>query len=355
MQVEVAALEADVQASLGSQTEGKTSADQGRQPTYYLQKYGSLLAIAGVIVFFSIVNENFLSYANLADILRSISIVTLVAIGVTFSLIVGGFDLSVGSAVSVSTVLSASLMVWHRQELLVAVLVPLLFGLIIGLINSFLVVRIRIPDILATLVTLYIFQGIHLTYTKGFSIYNNMPLADGSSAPGIIIPSFLFIGQGELGGIPFPVILMILIVILVHLFLTYTKYGRFLYVTGGNMEAARLSGIPVNRYRTLAYMLSAFFASLGGIVLAARIGTGQVMAGSSLLMDAVAAAFIGFSILGQGKPNAFGTFNGAILMGVLMNGLTMMNVPYYAQDIVKGVVLALALTLTYLPKWKKRG
>ncbi|MBO8163509.1 MAG: ABC transporter permease [Brevibacillus sp.] len=328
------------------------TASKGRRGAF-VQRYGSLLAIAAVILFFSIVNENFLTYANLSDILRSISIVTLVAIGVTFSLIVGGFDLSVGSIVSVSTVLSASLMVWYRQELLVAVLVSLLVGLVIGLVNTFLVVKVRIPDILATLVTMYIFQGIHLSYTKGFSIYNNMPLADGSTAPGIMIPSFLFIGQGKLWGIPVPVILMGVVVILVHLFLTYTRYGRFLYVTGGNREAARLSGIPVNRYRMLAYLLSAFFASLGGIVLAARIGTGQVMAGAPLLMDAVAAAFIGFSIFGQAKPNAFGTFCGAVLMGVLMNGLTMLNVPYYAQDIVKGVVLAGALALTYLPNWRR--
>jgi simple sugar transport system permease protein len=216
-----------------------------------------------------------------------------------------------------------------------------------------LVVKVRIPDILATLVSLYVFQGIHLSYTQGFSIYNNMPMADGSSAPGIIIPSFLFIGQGEIWGIPVPVILMALAVVGVHVFLNYTRFGRMLYVTGGNLEAARLSGVPVNKYRTLAYMLSALFASIGGIVLTARIGTGQVMAGSPLLMDAVAAAFIGFSIFGQGKPNAFGTFCGAILMGVLMNGLTMMNVPYYAQDIVKGLVLAGALTLTYLPRLKK--
>ncbi|UYZ14472.1 ABC transporter permease [Brevibacillus sp. WF146] len=317
------------------------------------QRYGALLAILAVIAFFSIVNENFLSYANLVDILRSISIVTLVAIGVTFSLIVGGFDLSVGSTVSVATVLSASLMVWYRQELLVALVVPLLAGLVIGLINALLVVKVRIPDILATLVSLYVFQGIHLSYTQGFSIYNNMPMADGSSAPGIIIPTFLFIGQGEMWGIPVPVILMALAVAGVHVFLNYTRFGRMLYVTGGNLEAARLSGVPVNKYRTMAYMLSALFASIGGIVLTARIGTGQVMAGSPLLMDAVAAAFIGFSIFGQGKPNAFGTFCGAILMGVLMNGLTMMNVPYYAQDIVKGLVLAGALTLTYLPRLKK--
>ncbi|MCK9906349.1 hypothetical protein MXD63_40965, partial [Frankia sp. Cpl3] len=107
-------------------------------------------------------------------------------------------------------------------------------------------------------------------------------------------------------------------------------------MTGGNLEAARLSGIPVNRYRTLAYVLSALFAGLGGMLLAARIGTGQVSSGGSMLMDAVAASFVGFSVFGAGKPNVFGTFVGAILIGVLLNGMTMLNLPYYAYDIIKG-------------------
>ncbi|MFC0045667.1 ABC transporter permease [Metabacillus iocasae] len=299
------------------------------------------------MVIFSLLSPNFLTAANISDILRSISIVTLIAIGVTISLTVNGLDLSVGSTAGLATILSASMLVLHRQELFIALLVPILAAVLIGLVNAFLVVKVKIPDILATLSMMFIVQGILLTYTKGSAIYANMPLAAGERAPGIFIPSFLHIGQGELFGIPMPVIIMLLAVLLVHLLFTYTKFGRFFYVTGGNIEAARLSGVPVHRYRIYAYMLSGLFAGIGGIVLAARIGVGEVNAGAPFLMDAVAAAYIGFSVFGAGKPNVIGTLFGSILIGVLLNGLTMLNVPYYTQDIIKGAVLAGALALTY--------
>jgi simple sugar transport system permease protein len=159
--------------------------------------------------------------------------------------------------------------------------------------------------------------------------------------------AFLYIGQGKLGGIPVPVIIMLVVVILVHIFLNYTKHGRYLYMVGGNEEAAKLSGIPVNKYKLLAYLVSGFLAALAGLVLGARLGSGEVNAGASYLMDAVAAAYVGFSVLGIGKPNAFGTLLGALLMGILLNGLIMMDFPYYSQDIVKGIVLILGLGLTY--------
>lgn len=316
----------------------------------FLYKYGTMIAIVVVISFFSITLDSFFTYANFSDILRSISIVTLVAIGITFSLIVDGFDLSVGSTVSLATIASASTLVLHRQELFAALIVPLLLGALVGLLNAFLIIRLRLPDLLATLAVMYIINGVQLTYTKGFSIYNDMPLPEGGTAPGKFIPSFLFIGQGELFGIPFSVLLMLFVVVCAHLFLTYTTFGRLFYMTGENREAARLTGIPVDRYRTAAYIISGLFAALGGIVLASRIGTGQVSAGASLLMDGVAAAFIGFSVFGAGKPNVIGTLLGSILIGVLLNGLTMMNVPYYAQDIIKGTILIFALALSHIVK-----
>ncbi|MFC7441960.1 ABC transporter permease [Laceyella putida] len=316
----------------------------------FLHRYGTLLVILLTILVFSLTNEKFLTYQNFTDILRSISIITLLSIGITLSLIVGGFDLSVGSTASLATVTSAIVLVWYRQETWAAILVPLCIGIIIGLLNALLVVKIKIPDMLATLAVMYIINGLHLTWTKGYSIYNNMPLGDGTTAPGQFLPSFLFIGQGELGNVPFPVIFILILVALVHVILNHTRFGRLLYMTGGNREAARLSGVPVNRYRTYAYVLSALFATLAGIVLAARIGTGQVSAGAPLLMDGVSAAFIGFSVLGAGKPNVIGTFIGAVLIGVLLNGLTMLNVPYYAQDIVKGAILLGALALMYVQR-----
>ncbi len=320
----------------------------------YSYKYGALLVIALVIAVFSFLNENFLSYDNMADILRSISIVTFVAIGVTFSQIVDGFDLSVGSTVSLTTVVVATMMVWFQMPLIVVLIVPLVIGIAVGLLNALLIVKVRIPDLLATLAIMYIIGGVHKTYTKGFSIYNNMQMTDGTKAPGKFDPDFLWIGQGKLLGVPVPVIIMLVAVILVHLFLMYTRWGRQMYVTGGNQEAARLSGISVNRVKTFAYVLSGIFAAIGGILFAARVGSGQIDAGAPLLMEAVAAVFVGYSVLGAGKPNVIGTFFGAVLIGVLLNGLTMLNLPYYAFDIIKGAVLVFALAITFIHLNRRR-
>ncbi|GLX68986.1 ABC transporter permease [Paenibacillus glycanilyticus] len=321
----------------------------------FIFKFGSLLVIALVILFFSMWDEHFFTYANLSDILRSISITTFVAIGVTFSLTVDGFDLSVGSTVSLTTVATAAMMVWYEQPLVVVIIVALLIGALVGLLNALLIVKIRIPDMLATLAVMYIIGGIHKTYTKGYSIYNNMPMPDGSTAPGKFSESFLWLGQGKLLGVPVPVVLMIIAVIAVHLFFKYTRWGRQMYTTGGNEEAARLSGVRVRRIRTAAYIASGIFAAIGGILYAARVGTGQIDAGAPMMMESVAAVFIGYSVLGAGRPNVVGTFFGAILIGVLLNGMTMMKVQYYANDIIKGVVLVLALAVTFIHLSRRRS
>ncbi|MDA5561025.1 ABC transporter permease [Exiguobacterium sp. MMG028] len=312
-------------------------------------QYGTLLAILGLIAVFTVTNDQFLTYANFSDIIKSVSIVSLLALGVTFSLIVGGFDLSVGSTASLATIGAAASLVLHRQELLVALLIPLALGILVGLLNALVTIKFRLPDLLATLAIMYVINGIQLTYTKGFSIYDNMPI-EGGTAPGRFIPSFLFIGQGTIGPIPFVALLMLLFFIGAHLFLTYTRTGREFYYVGSNAEAARRSGIAVNRIKLYAYVLSGLFAAIGGIILASRIGTGQVSAGAPLLMDAVAAAYIGYAVFGTGRPNVIGTLIGAILIGILLNGLTMWDVPYYAQDIVKGTILIGALGLSYIQK-----
>ncbi|MBJ6363520.1 ABC transporter permease [Paenibacillus sp. GCM10012307] len=321
----------------------------------WLFKYGALLVIGLIILFLSIMNKNFFTYGNLTDILRSISIVTFVAIGVTFSLTVDGFDLSVGSTVSLSTVVAAALMVWYNQPLWIVITVPIVLGAVIGLLNSFLIVKVRIPDLLATLAMMYIISGVHRTFTKGYTIYNNMQLTDGTTAPGKFTESFLWFGQGRWLGVPVPVILMVLTVIAVHLFFKYTRWGRQMHFIGGNEEAARLSGVRVKRIRVAAYVASGVFAAIGGILLASRIGTGQIDAGAPYLMEAVAAVFVGYSVFAAGKPNVIGTFFGAILIGVLVNGMTMMKFQYYVNDIIKGSVLVLALAVTFVHLSRRRS
>ncbi|MBO1513001.1 ABC transporter permease [Metabacillus bambusae] len=308
----------------------------------FLYKYGTILTIFILIIVFATSNPTFIQGNNLINILRSISIVTIIAIGITISLSVNGFDLSVGSVASLSNAIVISMFVWFSQNTLIAILSAIVASLLVGVLNSFIIVKLKVPDMLITLATMFIVQGIALTYTKGATVSQNMVMPDGTFSAGIISPIFEKIGQ-----VPWIILIMVIVVVVVHIFLTYTKHGRYMYVIGGNIEAARLSGIPVNKYKIAAYLLSALFASIGGIVLASRVMTAEINAGSPYLMDSVAAAFIGFSVLGAGKPNAFGTFIGAVLIGILQNGLVMMSVPYYAMDIVKGTVLAFALALTY--------
>ncbi|WP_026562110.1 ABC transporter permease [Bacillus sp. J37] len=308
----------------------------------FLYKYGTILTIFILIIVFAVSNPTFIQGNNIINILRSISIVTIIAIGITISLSVNGFDLSVGSVASLSNAIVISMFVWFSQNTLIAIFSAIIASLLVGVLNSFFIVKLKVPDMLITLATMFIVQGIALTYTKGATVSQNMVMPDGTFATGLISPVFEKIGQ-----VPWIIIIMVMVVIAVHIFLTYTKHGRYMYVIGGNIEAARLSGIPVNKYKVAAYLLSALFASIGGIVLASRVMTAEINAGAPYLMDSVAAAFIGFSVLGAGKPNAFGTFVGAVLIGILQNGLVMMSVPYFAMDIVKGTVLAFALALTY--------
>ncbi|MCL1951179.1 MAG: ABC transporter permease [Turicibacter sp.] len=310
-----------------------------------LYKYGTIGTIVLLVVFFSFASPHFLQVANLLNILRAISIVTIIAIGITLSQTVAGLDLSVGSVVTLTNSLTISMFVWHSQPIWVAILVGIGAALLVGAFNALMIVRFKIPDMILTLASMFIVQGVAQTYARGATISQNMVMPDGSFAEGMVPEGFRYLGQ-----LPWIIVIMAVAVITVHVFLKYTVHGRFMYMIGGNPEAARLSGIPVVKYRVLAYLLSAAFAAIGGIVLASRVQTAQINSGAPFLMDAVAASYIGLSVLGAGKPNAFGTFIGAVLIGVLSNGLVMVSVPFFAMDIVKGVVLALALCLTYFRK-----
>ncbi|WP_240476098.1 ABC transporter permease [Dickeya fangzhongdai] len=304
-----------------------------------------LITVVALIALFGLASDNFLDPNNIINILRSIAIVTVIAIAVSISLSVGGFDLSVGSTASLANALVVSLFVWHGFGTTGAIVLTLTLCLLVGLFNAFLIVVLRIPDMLATLASLFVIQGVAMTYSYGGSITQNMLLPSGEMAEGVIPEVFATLGQ-----VPVIVVIMLVVTVQVQLYMSLTKHGRRMYAIGGNPEAARLAGIRTARYRVLAYLLSSLLAALGGILLASRIGSSQVNAGGGYLMDAVAAAYIGFSLAGSGKPNALGTLVGAVILGVLQNGLVMLSVPYYAMDIIKGLVLALALAMTYFQK-----
>lgn len=306
------------------------------------------ILLAAMIIGFSIAQPAFINLANQMSILQAVSVVAILGAGVTVTLAVGGFDLSIG-AIAASSVMAASyaMIVWGL-DITSTVALVLAFGALVGLFNAFLIVKLRVPDLLATLAVMFLLTGLQLIPTAGRSISSGLILPDGSSATGNYDPAFLRIGRSTLFGVvPTPVAIMLLVAIVLYVLTEHTRIGRLLFATGGNEVATRLAGASVPRLKTLAYVLSGTLASLGGIIVAARVGRGDVSSGGSLLMDAVAASLIGFAVLGLRRPNVFGTIIGAVFVGILLNGLTMLNAPYYTQDFVKGAVLVSALALTY--------
>ena len=315
-------------------------------------RYGFLVLMAVLIVFFGIMAEGFLTPFSAVFILQSVAITGILALGVTATLVVGGFDLSIGAVATSALMLSSYVMVVWEMSALSAVLICLAMGAFVGLINGLLVVKMRVPDLLATLGMMFLLVGAQRIPTEGRSISTGMSLPDGSVANGKFSEAFLALGRHRIDFIapnlvPLSVIFLIAIALGVWVFLETTRHGRLMYAIGSNQQAASLAGANVNRYKIVAYMISGVLASVGGILLAARLGRGDVASGNNLLLDSVAAALIGFAVLGASKPNAFGTAVGALFVGILLQGLTMMNAPYYTQDFVKGAVLVIALVFTF--------
>ena len=319
---------------------------------YVAIRYGFLALLAGLLIFFSIFANGFAGPRSAVFIFQSVAITGILALGVTCTLVVDGFDLSIGSVATSSLMLSAYMLVILEQNAFIAVLVCLIMGAFVGFLNGVLIVKMKVPDLLATLGMMFLLIGLQRVPTEGRSISTGMRLPSGEVAEGVFSASFLWIGRHRFDFfleklIPVSVLIFLGVAFLVWVFLELTRHGRLMYAIGSNERAAALAGTNVNLYKILAYMISGVTASIGGILLSARLGRGDIASGNNLLLDSVAAALIGFAVLGAAKPNALGTAIGALFVGVLLQGLTMMNAPYYTQDFVKGGVLVIALVFTF--------
>jgi simple sugar transport system permease protein len=308
-------------------------------------RYGFIVLLFGLIAYFAISAEGFVSPQSAVFIFQSVAITGVLALGVTATLVVGGFDLSIGSVATSAMMAAAYVMVVLEQNAVVAVVACLLIGAVVGLINGWLIVYMRVPDLLATLGMMFLLVGLQRIPTEGRSIATGMTMPDGSVANGKFSDAFLALGRHRFDFfipnlIPVSVVVLLVLALLIWFFLEYTRFGRMMYAVGSNERAAELAGAPVKAYKIWAYVIS-------GVLLAARLGRGDIASGNNLLLDAVAAALIGYAVLGAARPNAFGTAVGAVFVGVLLQGLTMMNAPYYTQDFVKGVVLVIALVFTF--------
>lgn len=311
-------------------------------------RYGFLIVMAALFLMFGLINPVFWRPANLFSILLASTIYGILALGVTFPLVIDGLDLSIGSVAALSVMISAYMMVVMELPGWLTIIVVLGLGALVGLVNGLLIVKVKIPDLLATLGMMFLVQGVQLIPSGGRSIGRGAVLEGGVTAQGAFAEYFLWLGQGRiLGVVPVAVLIMFLVAVAVFVTLSLTRWGRVFYAIGSNSQAARLIGAKVDTYRLMAYIISGTIAALGGIVLAARVGRGDVSQGGTLLLDAVGSALIGFAVLGVRRPNPFGTIVGAVFIGMLLNGLSMLSMPYYVQDFVKGTVLVAALAFTF--------
>ncbi len=300
-----------------------------------LQKYGTILALVALFVFFTLATNTFIAPRNLLNILSHMSMLTIIATGLTICMVPGDFDMSISSVASLSGVLLSSLLL-KGIPLSLALILAVVMGGVFGIFAGFLITTMKISAFIATLALGSIATGINFMYTRGQEIFGEFP------------GSFLFLGQGFVFGIiPTQVVIMACIVILFSFVMEKSKMGKWMYAIGGSIRAAYYSGIRVNRYRVIALTMSGALAAFTGCILAARLGSGQPTAGDAFLLDAIAAAFLGMTTVKIGRPNVVGTFIGALIMGVVDNGLVLMGVSYFFQYVAKGIIIILAVALTW--------
>jgi ribose transport system permease protein len=298
-----------------------------------MQKLGPLLGLFVLIATVSIINPSFLEPLNLLNLLRQVAINALIAYGMTFVILTGGIDLSVGSILALSSALMAGMMVSGIDPIL-AILIGCLLGALMGMVNGLLITKGKMAPFIATLATMTMFRGLTLVYTDGNPITG---LGDSNA--------FQLFGRGYFLGIPVPAVTMILTFAILWVILHKTPFGRKTYAIGGNEKAALISGIKVPRIKVMIYSLAGLLAALAGAILTSRLNSAQPTAGTSYELDAIAAVVLGGTSLSGGRGLIVGTLIGALIIGTLNNGLNLLGVSSFFQMVVKGVVIIIAVLI----------
>ena len=313
----------------------------------YLQirEVNVLLALIFIVVIMSVASPYFLTQDNIFNVLRGMSTIGIMAIGQTMVIITGGIDLSVGSLLAVSSMLTARLITVHSENALLAVICGLSFGLFLGVTNGLVITRFKINPFITTLGMLSIGRGLTYLLATGVrgSVASNIPMQN---------EFIIFLGSGYLGPVPFSVVLLLLLLILATLFLKHTVPGRYIYAVGSNERSARLSGVPVNKVRVFVYAISGFFCALAGIILTGRLSTAATNIGVGNELDVIAAVVIGGASLQGGEGSVTGAVIGATIMAVVRNAFVLLHIPNHFQTITIGVVIVLAVGLDQLLKGK---
>jgi inositol transport system permease protein len=300
-----------------------------------LQRHGTALILLAMLIIMTILSESFLTTRNLMNVVRQISVIAIVGMGVTMIIITTGIDLASGSIIALVGVVAASLGHPDQFPIIVPLIVGLAVGAATGLVSGAITAIGKIPAFIATLGMMIAARGFALMYSDGRPITK-------------LSASFEFIGGGYLLGTPFPIYVMLFTAVVSHIILKHTKFGRYVYAIGGNEHAAVVSGINVKKYLIYVYTYAGLLSGLAGIVLASRLSAGQPTAGNGYELDAIASAVIGGTSLSGGIGTIPGTIIGALIIGVLNNGLDLLNVSPYLQQVLKGAIIVGAVLLDKL-------
>lgn len=305
-----------------------------------LGSYGIIFVLILLIIVFASLSPRFLSPDNIFNILRQVSIVGIISVGMTFVMLTGGIDLSCGSVVGASCVGAALLMTKATMNPVLACVLMCLFGTLLGLVNGFFISQLKVPPFIATLGMMTSVRGIAYIITGGLPVFG-------------FNRSFTVLGQGYVGVVPIPVIVMFVVFVFGIVFLAKTRMGRHIYGVGGNEEASRLSGVHVKKIKYLVYGIAGFMSSLAGVVLLARVNSGQPNAGTGYEMDVITAVVLGGVSMSGGQGRLIMVIVGVMIMGILTNGMTMLTINEYVQQFVKGMVLIAAVALDSFIKGQK--
>ena len=297
----------------------------------FLRRYGTLLALALIILVFAIASPGaFGSMSNLVNITQQMALLAIVAIGATLVMVLGEFDLSVSAVVSWAGIAAADLFA-AGVAVPVVMAVVLVSAVAMGAVSGFLVARYKVPSFIATLAFGTVIGGLTFWVSNGATLFSGIPAG------------FRDLGRGTLAGVPVPTLWLIGVAIVFWLLLDQTEFGRRLYAIGGNRGAARLVGLPVRRDMVIAFALCAALAGLAGLLLTARLGSAHPTGGGGYLLQAYAAVFLGMTAFREGEPSVPGTLVGAAIIAVVSNGLTILGVPSFLQDLLPGAIILAAV------------
>ncbi|RDU22558.1 ABC transporter permease [Anaerosacchariphilus polymeriproducens] len=305
----------------------------------FIKKYGIYVVLLLLVIFFSVSTDSFLVSSNLFNVARQVSMLGIASVGMAFVLLLGGIDLSIGSQITVVNIVAAWMMVKEGMNPVMSCFIAIAISVFVGFLNGWIIANINMPPLIVTLSSMTILEGIAYIISGGIPIFG-------------FPKSFAVIGQGYIGPVPIPVVIMIIILGIGSFILNKTYFGRYFYAVGGNEEAAKLSGIHVKRVKYLVYTLSGLFAGIAGVVMLSRTNSGQALAGKGFEFDVLTAVVLGGVSVNGGSGKMSNVVAGVLILGVLSNGMVLLNVSQYVQMVTKGLVLLVAVGFDCWQKYK---